>query len=57
MDRKHIKEWLKQEESLLNQKCRSRSNGRGCTSRFPLLEQALYGDYKKVRDEGKTIKH
>ena len=29
----------------------------GCTSRFPLLEQALYGDYKKVRDEGKTIKH
>ena len=42
VDRKRIREWLKQEESLVNQKRVSRSNGRSCTSRFPLMEQALY---------------
>ena len=56
VDRKCIREWLKQEESLVNQKRGGRSNGRGCTSRFPLMEQALYDDFKKARDEGKTIK-
>ena len=56
VDRKRIREWLKQEESLVNQKRGSRSNGRGCTSRFRLMEQPLYDDYKKTRDEGKTIK-
>ena len=56
VDRKRIRKWLKQEESLVNEKRGSSSNGRGCTSRFPLMEQALYDDYKKARDEGKTIK-
>ena len=53
VDRKRIGQWRKQEESPVNQKRGSRSNGRGCTSRFPLREQALYDDYKKTRDEGK----
>ena len=56
VDRKRIRERLKQEESLVNQKRGSRSNGRDCTSRFPLMEQALYNDHKKARDEGNTIK-
>ena len=56
MERKPIREWVKQEESLVNQKRGSRSDDKGCTSRFPLMEQALYDDYKKARDEGKTIK-
>ena len=56
MDKKRIRKWLKQEESLVNQKRGSRSNGRSCTSRFRLMEQSLYGDYKKTRDGGETIK-
>ena len=40
VDRKRIREWLKQEESLVNQKRGSRSNGRGCTSRFPFTASA-----------------
>ena len=56
VDRKRNREWLKQEESLVNQKCGSRSNGRGCTLWFQVMEQALYGDYKKARDEGKQSK-
>ena len=56
VDRKHIREWLKQEESLVSQKRGNRSNGRVYTSKFPLVEQTLYDDYKKARDEGKTIK-
>ena len=56
LDRKHIREWLKQEKGLVNQKRGSRSNGRGCTSRFPLMEQTWFNDCKKARDEGKIIK-
>ena len=41
VDRKHIRNWIKQEKSLVNQKHGSRSNGRGCNSRFPLMKQAL----------------
>ena len=40
----------------MNQKRGSRSNGRGCTSRFPLMEQTWFNDCKKARDEGKIIK-
>ena len=40
VDRKH-RNWLKQEKGLVNQKRGSRSNGRGCNSRFPLMRQAL----------------
>ena len=57
VDRKRIRALLKQEESLVNQKRGSRSNARGCTSRFPLMEQAFYDDYKKSRDKGKPIKY
>ena len=45
MDRKRIRECLKQEESIVNQKRRSRSNGSGGTLRFPLMEQTLYDDF------------
>ena len=38
VDRKRIREWLKKEQILVNLKRRSRSNGRGCTSRFQLIE-------------------
>ena len=34
LDRKHIREWLKQEKGLVNQKRGSRSNGRGCIRGF-----------------------
>ena len=37
----NVRSWLKQEESLVNQKSESRSSGSGCTWRFPLMEQAL----------------
>ena len=47
---------LNKKKGLVNQKSGSRSNGRGCTSRFPLMEQALYDDYEEAWDEGKTIK-
>ena len=48
VDRKRIREWLKQEESLVNQTRVSRSDG--CTSRFLMMEQELYDNYKKARD-------
>ena len=56
VDRKCIRELLKQEESIVNQKRGSRSNGTNCTSRFPLIEQALYDCYEKAWGQGKTIK-
>ena len=56
VDRKCIRELLKQEESKVNQKRGSRSNGRDCTSRFPLMEQALHNCYEKAWGQGKTIK-
>ena len=40
VDRKHIRNWLKQEKGLVNQKRGSRSKG-GCNLRFPLMRQAL----------------
>ena len=40
----------------MNKKHGSRSNGKGCTSRIPLIEQAFSDYYKKARDEWKTIK-
>ena len=48
VDRKCIRELLKQEESIVNQKRGSRSNGTNCTSRFPLIEQAMYDCYEKA---------
>ena len=55
VDRRRIRVWLKHEENLENQKRERRSNGRGCTSRFLVMQQALYDYYKKKQHEGKTI--
>ena len=47
MDRKRIRECLKQEESIVNQKRRGRSNGSGGTLRFPLMNKHCTMIFKK----------
>ena len=47
---KALESYKNKSKSPVNQKHGSRSNCRGCTSRFPLMKQALYDYYKKARD-------
>ena len=47
-----MRRFVKQ-ESLVNQKCESRSSGSGCTSRFPLMVKNCMTNIKKGMTKGK----
>ena len=56
VDRKQVRTWLKNEEIIQHQKHSSKASGRGCTAKYPIMEDALYAEYKDVRSKGKVVK-
>ena len=42
VDRKQVRTWLKNEEIVRQQKHFSKASGRGCTAKYPIMEDALY---------------
>ena len=56
VDRKQVRTWSKNEEIIQQQKHSSKASGRGCTAKCPIMEDALYADYKEARAKGKFLK-
>ena len=56
VDRKQVRTWLKNEEIIQQQKHSSKASGRGCTAKYPIMEDALYAEYKEARAKGKFLK-
>ena len=56
VDRKQVRTWLKNEEIIQQQKHSSKASGRGCTVKYPIMEDALYAVYKEARVKGKFFK-
>ena len=56
VDRKQVRTWLKNEEIIQQQKHSSKASGRGCTGKYPIMEGALYAEYKEARAKGKFLK-
>ena len=48
VDRKQVRIWLKNEEIIQQQK-----HSRGCTVKYPIMEDALHAEYKEARVKGK----
>ena len=55
IDRKQVRNWLKKEETIFDQKKRTKAIRRGKV-RFPELEQKLYDEFIQKRNEGRIIK-
>ena len=51
VDRKQVRTWLKNEEIIQQQKHSSKTSGRGCTAKYPIMEDALYAEYKKQKQK------
>ena len=49
VDQKQARTWLKNEQIIEQQKHFSKASGRGCTAKYPIMEDALYAEYKEVR--------
>ena len=45
VDQKQVRIWLKNEEIIQKQKHSSKASGRGCTARYPIMEDALYAEF------------
>ena len=56
VDRKQVRTWLKNEEIIQQQKHSSKASGRNCTAKYPIMEDALYAEYKGARAKGKFLK-
>ena len=56
VDRKQARTLLKNEEIIQQQKHSSKASGRGCTAKHPIMEDALYVEYKETREKGKFLK-
>ena len=48
-DRMQVRTWLKNEEIIQQQKYSSKAFGRVCTSKYPIIKDALYAEYKEVK--------
>ena len=46
VDRKQVRTWLKNEEII-------QQHSRRCTVKYPVMEDALYAEYKEARVKGK----
>ena len=55
-DQKQVRTWLKNEEITQQQKHSSKASGRGCTAKYPIMEDALYTEYNEARAKGKFLK-
>ena len=47
VDRKQVRTWLKNEKIIQQQKPSSKASGKGCTAKYPIMEDALYAEYIK----------
>ena len=56
VDRKQVRSWIKNEETSEQQKHSSKASGRGCTAKYPIMEDVLYAEYKEARAKGTFIK-
>ena len=56
VDRKQVRIWLKNEEIIQQQKHYSKVSRRGCTAKYPIMEDALYAEDKEARAKGKFLK-
>ena len=55
VDRKQVRTWLKN-KIIQQQKHSSKASERGCTAKYPIMEDALYAEYKEARAKGKFLK-
>ena len=56
VDRKQVRTWLKNKKNIQQQKHSSKASGKGCTAKYPIMEDALYAEYKEARAKGKFLK-
>ena len=56
VNRKQVRTLLKNEEIIQQQKHSGKASGRGCTAKYPIMEDALYAEYKEARAKGKFLK-
>ena len=57
VDRKRVREWIKEEERLKEMRKFTRKNKSGLSSKYPLAERKVYDDFQEARRNGKAIKH
>ena len=50
VDRKQVRTWLKNEKIIQQQKPSSKASGKGCTAKYPIMEDALYAEYIKKQE-------
>ena len=56
VDRKQVRTCLKNEEIIQQQNHSNKGSGRGCTAKYPIMEDALYAEYKEARAKGTFLK-
>ena len=56
VDWKQVRTCLENGEIIQQQKHSSKASGKGCTTKYPIMEDALYAEYKKTRAKGKFLK-
>ena len=56
IDRKQVRAWVKKEEQIRRQKYKSKAHGRGCNSKYPLMEDKLYSEFLQLRKDGRKVK-
>ena len=56
VDRKQVRTWLKNEEIIQQQKHSSKGSVRGCTTKYSIMEDALYAEYKEARAKESFLK-
>ena len=56
IDRKQVRAWVKKEEQIREQKYKSRAHGRGCNSKYLLMEDKLYSEFLQLRKDGRKVK-
>ena len=49
IDHKQVRLWVQKEKKITQQKSRSKADGRGCSARYPLLEDRLYKEFLDLR--------
>ena len=54
--RKQVRAWVKKEEQIRRQKYKSKAHGRGCNSKYPLMEDKLYSEFLQLRKDGRKVK-
>ena len=53
---KQVRTMLKNKEIIQQEKHSSKASGRGCTAKYPIMEDALYAEYKKSKSKRKFLK-